>query len=664
MARPVGLGDNGRRMATPPSPTATGRPRAAATVLRGLACGAAIAAAAAIADAAWALRVVDGEGRSPHTAVLALQTVLAVPPGALLGAIASLPAAAARSWARRWPRWSWPALLLGSALALALALALYPREIDWHTVDPRLAILPGAALLGLLAGLALPRATVAVVPPALLACAAMAWLGSGSSHRAALGRVAAGTVIGAPVLARVVAWSDRDGDGAGSWLCGEGCDCDDADAARQPGALELADDGIDQDCDGSDLAAAEQAEIAALFDHGAAPAPASTTTAPRRPDILVITIDTLRADHLGTYGYARETSPRIDAWAQQAVVFEQARSTGPSTRFSIPPMMVGRHFTELRRSTGEWPVIFDSETLLAERLAALGYATWAFHSVRYFRPYFGLDQGFEHWSCDCLDVRGPPLFMTCADFVTDEVLTWLGNHADESRPMLLWAYYGDPHSRYVEHPGTPSFGSEYKDLYDHEIRFVDEHVGRLLDGVAAARPGRELVVVLHSDHGEGLDHELDHGALYHSNNLYDELVHVPLVISGPGFAPRRVAEPVSLVDFVPTMLAVVGEPVDPSLRGVSLLPWLQGREDTAHPPVMFEKHRALDDVQHGMVLWPYKVIRTPATGELDIYDLVEDPLERVDVAARLDAQLRRRLTGALSHWHRRIREPFEEHRRH
>ncbi|MBC8073348.1 MAG: sulfatase-like hydrolase/transferase [Deltaproteobacteria bacterium] len=411
-----------------------------------------------------------------------------------------------------------------------------------------------------------------------------------------------------------------------------------------------------------------RAATAGLYAAGhPTPAAPAVADAPHpRPDILIVTIDTLRADHLGVHGYGRDTTPAIDRWArEQAVVFAQARSGGPSTRFSVPSMMVGRHFTELARSRGEWPTIQNSELLFAERLATLGYASAAFHSVRYFKPFFGMNQGFEHWSTDCLDVRGPPLYMVCSDFVTDEALAWLDAHGDaEPRPLLMWAYYGDPHSRYVRHEGTPEFGDEYRDLYDHEIRFTDTHVGRLFDGYAARRPGRELVVVLHSDHGEGLDAELDHGSLYHSANLHDELVHVPFIISGPGLPAHVVQESVSLVDFVPTMLELLGEPVDPRLRGTSLVPWLQDRATAPHPPVMFEKHRALDDAQHGMVAWPYKVIKTMPSGRIDIFDLAADPGERVDVGSKLDKVTRKRLTGALGYWHRELREPFEDSRRH
>ncbi len=557
--------------------------------------------------------------------------------------------------------WFWIAAALVLVGSAALAIGMHEREIDWLTVDARLAVLPIVAFVG--GALALvSRAAIAgvvIAPTALLV-----WSLAGSEQPAALRHLADHSRVGAPILVRLVRLADGDGDGAGRWLCGDACDCDDDDDSRHPAGEEIAGDGIDQDCDGTDLDAQEEQAIEALFAAPVALAPTSTRRA-TRPDILLLTIDTLRADHLGTYGYARDTSPRIDQWASTGVVFEQARSTGPSTRFSIPPLLIGRHITEVRRNAGEWPVIYPSERLFGERMTELGYATAAFHSIRYLRPYFGLGQGFEHWSTDCLDVRGPPLFMTCADFITDEALGWLDARppADE-RPLLMWAYYGDPHSRYVEHEGFSIFGTDYKDLYDGEIRFVDHHLGRLLDGIAARRPDRDLVIVLHADHGEGLDHELDHGSLYHSANLYDELVRVPFIISGPGIAPGRVTEAVSLIDFVPTVLDLLGEPSDPTLRGTSLVPWLHGTATVPHPPVMFEKHRAEDDPQHGMVLWPYKVIRTPATGTIDIYDLVADPGERRDVAALLPQAERRRLVGALVHWHRRVRVPFEEQRRH
>lgn len=635
----------------------------------GLAAAVAVLAAAGL-DAGLALWATGQDPLAPAEALggLALALLLVAPLAALAGVtLGACEPALVR--ALRWLRWR-GVLLLGAALVAALAalLALREREVDWDTLDLRLGLLPlVAALIGPLAWRYAARWLSRLLAVVLaLACLGAA-LTLARDHGAGPGieRLRTQSWLAAPVLARVAGTLDGDGDGHAAWLCGDGCDCDDDDGDRHPGRLEVADDGVDQDCDGEDLSGREQHDFAEMF--AAQPPAASTahipTPAAERPDILLLTVDTLRADHLGVYGYARATSPRIDEWARGAVVFEQARSTGPSTRFSVPPLLIGKYFTELARSRGEWPTISDKETTLAERLHALGYVSAAFHSIRYLWPQYGLDQGFDHYSVDCITQRWPPLRMSCSDFITDEALAWLDAHGtDQSVPLLLWAYYGDPHAQYVRHDGHPNFGPEYVDAYDDEIAFVDHHIGRLLDGLAQRRR-RPAVIVLVSDHGEGLDAAQDHGSRYHSANLFDELLRVPLIVSGPGFPARRVQTPVSLVDFVPTILDMLAQPGDPALRGVSLLPWLRG-EHGVHPPVLFEKHRALDEPQHGMVAWPYKVIQPAPGGRARIFDLSADPGERRDLAGTLDPAERRRLVGALRHWHEQVRQPFDDALRH
>lgn len=625
---------------------------------------------AALVDASLALWATGLDPLAPAEALggLALALWLASPPAALLG-LALGASEPTLTRALRWLRWR-GVLLLGAALAAALAalLALRDREVDWDTIDLRLGLLPLVALAtGLLAWRCAARGLRLLVVATLALAGLVAALALARDHGAGPGveRLRTQSWLAAPVLARAAGTLDGDGDGHAAWLCGDACDCDDDDPDRHPGRPERADDGVDQDCDGDDLSGREQDGFAELFaaqPPAASPERAATPLA-ERPDILLLTIDTLRADHLGVYGYARATSPRIDEWARGAVVFEQARSTGPSTRFSVPPLLIGKYFTELARSRGEWPTISDKETTLAERLHALGYVSAAFHSIRYLWPQYGLDQGFDHYSIDCITQRWPPLRMSCSDFITDEALAWLDAHGTDQRvPLLLWAYYGDPHAQYVRHEGFPNFGPEYVDAYDDEIAFVDHHVGRLLDGLAQRRR-RPAVIVLLADHGEGLDAAQDHGSRYHSANLFDELLRVPLIVSGPGFPARRVQTPVSLVDLVPTVLDMLAQPGDPALRGVSLLPWLRG-EDGAHPPVLFEKHRALDEPQHGMVAWPYKVIQPAPGSRARIFDLSADPGERRDLAGTMDSAERRRLVGALRHWHEQVRRPFDDALRH
>lgn len=643
----------------------------------GVLAGAALGAAAVLglADVAVALGRQPGLETAARDAAVALGLglcVLAAVPVALL-------LAGAGQLVRRRPptRRTWCLLALAGVVAMAVVVVLRVDvgEVDWHGIDPWLPgglALAGAVFLGLVFALARLRRTAAALVVALTAAAgisAVAWFTAAvpRARGEALAAIDESSEVTRRLAHLVARRLDADGDGHPRWLCGPSCDCDDADPAVHPLADDIADNAVDEDCDGVDRSGAE---LAALTAELAPPPPSPRAPTPdqpartRPPNILLIVVDTLRADHLGTYGYGRETSKRIDEWARTGVVFEQARATGPSTRFSIPPLMTGKYFTEIDRDKYEWPTISKAETLLLERLDPLGYTSGAFHSIRYLRPFYRLNQGFDHYSDKSLDDRGPPLNMTSSDYITDEALAWVDKvKLGEHQPFFLWAYYGDPHSAYQRHPGFPVFSQLYRDLYDHEIVFTDHHIGRLLDGLAERKLTDDLIIVFTSDHGEALDREQDHGTLNHSRNLYDELVRVPLIVSGPGIKPGRVRTPVSLIDFVPTMLELAGAPHDPELRGMSLGPWLRG-EDPAHPPVFFEKHRALDDPQKGMVAWPYKVILTVPTGHVKIYDLEQDPRETTDIFATLADAERTRLVNLIKHWTTHVLRPIHLEYRH
>lgn len=613
--------------------------------------------------------------------------------------------------------------LLGCA---GLYLVASRLQIDWQAVDWRLALIGGSgAALYFGTAFALRRNWRWAVGAAFLLFgiqvgSAVAWSTNPDAHAEAVLRLGAESAASKYALRVLKRFLDADGDGFPTALCAAGCDCDDADPRTYPGAADTPGNGIDEDCSGEDATEAEAAEFADVFarppprpaakkpepavkpgpavEPGGAPGPSEpkpavvegavevgALTEPKpaaakpqqpepgmrlsrpgkKPNVLLIVVDTVRADHLGIYGYERDTSPRIDAWAKTGVVFEQPRSTGPSTRFSVVPMLTSKHFTEIERGRSEWPKIDDSETLLAERLDALGYITAAFHSIRYFREMYNIDQGFDHYSTKALDERGPPLRMVSADFITDEVLAWVDQTELKSKhePFFLWAYYGDPHSQYVRHKGFKHFGPKYRDLYDHEIYFSDHHIGRLMDGLRERGLLEDTIVVLTSDHGEALDPAEDHGIKYHSKTLYDELIRVPLIISVPGIEPRRVATPVSLLDIAPTLIELAGADEVPEYRGVSLVPWLVG-EDPPHPPVFFEKHRAIDDPEKGMIMWPYKIIVVSPLSHIRIFDLSKDPGEKTNIAKTMPEAQRDRLIGVFKHWATRVLKPTADNPRH
>jgi len=651
-------------------------------------------------------------------ATLTLDVTLHILAGAALGLILGrgLVLLFTGAWARwtrlrpRLQRW----LAVGSAAAgltgLAVGWQVVGQWIEWDAVDWHLPLLALALpALGIAASELPERSRQLIAALGLLVIGGVAgadlWSEGAQSTGDAAAHLGENAASGRWLTAAARGALDRDGDGFPAGLCAGDCDCDDGAAEVHPGAAEIADNGLDEDCDGQDLSHADTLAFEQLMAAAVDPAPVRIQVTPLEapiaqvldlawlpselarvysneplipydtvqgppaptgpPNILFVTVDTLRADHLGFHGYPKPTSPNLDRLAERCVVFDQARATGSQTRFSVPPMVTGKYFTEIARTHGLWPRILEEEVTVAEELGAAGYHTAAFHSISYLRAQYGFAQGFDHYDSSVLVERPNSRFKATGDYITDQVLEYVDSlefcEIEAESPFFLWAYYSDPHSPYIFHRGFPSFGPWMKDVYDNEVAYTDHHVGRLLDGLEARGLLEDTLVVLTSDHGEGLDEAEDHGHRYHGPNLHDEVVRVPLMVCGAGVTPRRVATSVSLIDLAPTFLHVAGLDRSPVHRGISLDPWLHGR-DPAHPPVFFEKHKDTALPQKGMVMWPYKVIVKMAYNKVQIYDLERDPRERFDLTEDLAAPTRARLVGLLNHWTNEVLETREPRR--
>lgn len=295
---------------------------------------------------------------------------------------------------------------------------------------------------------------------------------------------------------------------------------------------------------------------------------ATFTCAPgRRPNVLLVTVDTLRADHVGAYGATGASTPALDALAARGLLVERA--------FTAVPVTLAAHATLL---TGRWPPqhgvrgnsfyrLPDRETTMAELLRAAGYRTAAVVGAAVLDHRFGLDQGFELYDDRTTSQAGTVLIAERdASAVVSRALAWLGEPSD--RPFFLWVHLFDPHEPY--RPPEP-FATRFAGApYDGEVAFVDEQVGRLLAALEAAGKLGATLTVVTADHGESLG---EHGEATHGVFLYDSTLRVPLMLAGPGIARERRAnvEPASLVDVMPTLLGRLGIAFPPHLAGRDLL---------------------------------------------------------------------------------------------
>ncbi len=355
-------------------------------------------------------------------------------------------------------------------------------------------------------------------------------------------------------------------------------------------------------------------------------------------DILLVTIDTARADHFSYAADSPVSTPNVDRLAAEGVGFVNAVAPTPITLPSHATLFTGldppRHGV---RSNGSFRLTGAASTL-AEVLSEQGYATAAFVGAAVLDRRYGLDQGFSHYD-DLVEAKGTSgIFQyprRSGERVIAAALDWLGRQPP-SRLTFVWVHLFDPHAPYD--PPEPERSRHPGSRYAAGVAYADRVVGHLLDGYRQLGRYDDTVVVLTSDHGESLG---EHGEATHGVFLYEATLRVPLVLRGPGVRSGRTVErQVGLVDVMPTLLALVGLTAPRPLDGVDLAPLLEGGAEIETPPLYLESHLPL--LQYG---WsPLTGLRTGGWKLIsgvapELYDLERDPHEVQDLAASQGARM-------------------------
>jgi arylsulfatase A-like enzyme len=386
-----------------------------------------------------------------------------------------------------------------------------------------------------------------------------------------------------------------------------------------------------------------------------------------RPNVILISLDTVRADHVGAYGYRRDTTPNIDRLAGEGVVFENA--------FTPIPWTVGAHMSLL---TSLYPTVHgivhaarSSHTpdTLPMKLREAGYRTAAFVNPMLDGEY-GFAKGFDHYFCPHKETR--------AEGMVDHAIRWLSENKDRPEPFLLFLHLFDAHYTYeAPPPFSTAFIARFKPeiheltradqykqqmnltaeeleqalaLYDGEILYADHHLGRLFQRLRDLGVYDSALIWVLGDHGEGF---LEHGLMNHGNSVYEELIRVPLIARMPGgrFAGRRVKNPVSLIDVAPTVFDRLETAPLPHIQGRSLLPLIAGKPvDTGAVYVAGAYASCLRTNDWKFIENPdsrFETITRALKARHEVYDLRQDPGEKTNLAAERGPAIER-MTRALA----------------
>ncbi|MBN8549025.1 MAG: sulfatase [Deltaproteobacteria bacterium] len=382
-------------------------------------------------------------------------------------------------------------------------------------------------------------------------------------------------------------------------------------------------------------------------------------SAPRpsdKPNLILISLDTLRADRLGTYKYSRATSPFLDSWASGAAVFEHAVTAAPWTLPSHVSIFTGLYPTSHGVNEAKKRSIGESTELFTEILQRNGYQNFAYVAGGYVGKRYGFARGFDSFIYNSGErsnkARGFPRTVTMALEKLEK--------RDPSKPFFLFLHTYAVHCPYTApEPYRDMFNSPdaepidtsrcdrfngkegftkghaqfLSDRYDGSVRFVDDTLKTLFEGLEKQGVKDNTFIIITSDHGESF---LEHGRIGHSESLYKELLMVPLIVSGPGIKPQRISEAVNLVDIFPTVLDLLGFPASTQPDGHTLAALLHGQQESfSRPPYQLsELHRGkmlrslIDPVDEHFIL-------DLETNTAQLFKLPVDPLETKDLATSM-----------------------------
>jgi len=387
------------------------------------------------------------------------------------------------------------------------------------------------------------------------------------------------------------------------------------------------------------------------------------------PNIILIVIDTLRADHVSYYGYERSTTPNIDNLAETSILFENCFAVAPWTTPSVGSIFTSQYPSVLGI---EWdPVKINKKFLtLAEILHENSYVTTGIISHLYISSRLNFNQGFSLYDED--NARGHDYISSPS--ITEKAIDFL--RQNKSRKFFLFLHYFDPHYDYILHEkynyypdykGKLYSGQQIKDLlelaptmnpedikyiislYDSEISFTDEYIGRLLDEIKRLDLFDNSLIILTSDHGEEFLERGDNH-IGHTKTLYRELIHVPLIIKLPyESTPRRIKQNVSLIDLMPTILDIVGLEIPKNYKHSGKIIKFNANSDIDYQreTVFFETKRMakLD----GVAKDKWKCIVDFRKGKVSLFDLENDPLERENLSKKYP-QIVRELAREIEKW--------------